>query len=170
MSVAGEDLRILDERPDRFAFFAWKNITICVWLALPDASEVARLVKAGEARVAQTEQKLSDVHLIVRKVGLPTAETRSAFLSASRSGSPHLAAVAVMVANGGFWASAVRSFVTGLNVLVKGPFDLAMFAEVGELAAWLSPIHEARTGIAVAREQLSAVLREAQLRAERSAR
>jgi hypothetical protein len=166
MSALSDELRLIDQEPGRCAFFAWKNITIMVWLALPDVAEVERLVRMGKGRASETPGKLSDVHLIARKMGLPDAAARSALITATRSGSPHLAAVGVWLAGSGFWVSAVRSFVTGLNVVVRGPFELRMFADLDALAEWLPPIHESRTGVAVTPAQLLDVLRRAQLRAE----
>jgi hypothetical protein len=166
MSAVSDELRLLDREPGRFAFFAWKNFTIVVWHELPEVSEVERLVRMGERRVRENPGKLSDVHLIARKIGLPGAAARSALTQASRSGSPHLAAVGVWLAGSGFWASALRSFVTSLSVLLRGPFELRIFGDLDELAAWLPPIHESRTGVAVGQAQLLEVLRRAVARAE----
>jgi hypothetical protein len=67
----------------------------------------------------------------------------------------------------GFWASAVRSFVTGLSVLVRGPFELGIFGQLDELAQWLPEIHGSRTGVSMLSSELIQVLRLAQDRAER---
>lgn len=161
-----DELRLLDHEPARFAFFAWNNITVMVWLALPDATDVARLIKMGEGRAAEQSAKLSDVHLVPHKVGLPDAEARDALLRASRSGARHLAAVGVWLAGAGFWASAVRGFVTSLNVVLKAPFELRMFGDQKDLAEWLAPLHTERTGIEITVPRLRDVMQAAQHRAE----
>lgn len=168
-SIAPSDeLRLLDEDPGRFAFFAWRNFTICVWLATPTANDIPRLIKMGNARASGSALKLSDVHLVAGSVGLPDGGARNALLTASRVGAPHLACVAVWMGGSGFWASAVRSFVTGLSVLVRGPFELGIFAEIAELAAWLAEIHASRTGVTITGSDLHRVLVRAQERAERT--
>jgi len=166
MSSDSDELRVLDEEPGRFAFLAWRNITIVVWLALPDSADIARLIRMGTSRAAESPEGLSDVHFVTRKVGLPDAETRSALTNAARSGSPHLGAVGVWLPETGFWASAVRSFVTGLSLLLRGAFEVRVFAELEALSEWLPGVHESRTGVAVARSQLLEMLRRAELRAE----
>jgi hypothetical protein len=166
---SSDELRLLDEDPGRFAFFAWRNLTICVWLATPTARDIPRLVAMGNTRAADSTLKLSDLHLVTRSVGLPDADARNTLLEASRGGAPHLAAVGVWMGGSGFWASAVRSFVTGLSVLVRGPFELGVFAEVSALATWLPEIHAARTGVTITASELHQVLLRAQQRAERPA-
>ena len=168
MDELKDELRLLDEEPGAFQFFAWRNITIFVWLTTPEAAHIDRLVKMGEARIASASGKLSDVHLVTREVGLPDADARAALLEASRAGGPHLAAVAVWLAGSGFWASAVRSFVTGMNVVLREPFELRMFAELEELTEWLPAVHESRTGIAISPPRLLGMLRRAQLHSSRT--
>jgi hypothetical protein len=109
---------------------------------------------------------LSDVHLVTRAVGLPNAATRAALIEASRIGTPHLAAVGVWLAGTGFWASAVRSFVTGLNVVLREPYELRMFAELEDLAAWLPPAHESGTGVSINAPRLLGMLQRAQMAVE----
>lgn len=161
-----DELRLLDHEPARFAFFGWNNIAVMVWLTLPDASDVARLISMGNRRVAERTTKLSDIHLVPHKLGLPSAETRDALLEASRGGAEHLAAVGVWLAGAGFWASAVRGFVTSLNVLLRGPFELRMFGEQKDLAEWLAPLHTERTGIEITALHLRDLLQQAVYRAE----
>ena len=42
-----DELRLLDEEPGRFAFFAWRNVTIYVWLTRPLEPDVTRLIAAA---------------------------------------------------------------------------------------------------------------------------
>jgi len=170
MNEPKDELSLLDEEPGSFQFFAWKNVTIMVWLATPEVAHIERLVRMGDARIASVGGgKLSDIHLVTRGVGLPDADVRSALLTASRTGSPHLAAVGVWLAGSGFWASAVRSLVTGMNVVLREPFELRMFAELEALSEWLPGVHESVTGVPITAPRLLGMLRRAQLQAEQHA-
>ena len=159
---AGGELRVLDEEPERFAFFAWKNLTIVTWLVSPDAAAVERLARVGEARIQEQTTGLTDVHLVLGKISFPDAATREALITESRKAVPHVTTVAVALGGEGFWASAMRSFITGIHVLLPGRVPLKLFSGLEELARWLPEVHAERTGVAISAAQLSAVLRDAE--------
>lgn len=169
LSLLPSELRILDEEPGRFSFFAWRNLTIAVWLEPPDADAVLRLARVGEVRIKQSETLLSDVHLVLGRLKFPDATTREHLITESRKAAPHLAAVAVLVGGEGFWASAIRSFITGIHVLVPGSFQLRLFGDLAELVAWLPIVNENRTGVPIPSEQLHTVLTRARAHASKRA-
>lgn len=156
-----ETLRVLDQEPGQFAFLAWKNITIVVWTGLPDAAAVRRLAAVGETRMRE-HSVLSDVHLVTGHIGLPDAETRTALVSESRRATGNLAAVGVVLGGSGFWASAIRGFVTSVHVLLSAPFEFKIVSQVDELVQWLPDVHARRSGVQVSAEELRCVLRSAQ--------
>jgi hypothetical protein len=158
MADPTNELQVLDEQPDRFAFFGWNNITIATWSGPPDAQAVTRLARVGERRLREVSTPLTDVHLVLGKITFPDAATREVLIAESRKAAPHLGTVAVVVGGEGFWASAIRGFITGVHVLVPGHFQLRLFGRVDELVDWLPAAHESKTGVSVPKEQLRAVL------------
>jgi hypothetical protein len=165
MANARDELRTLDAEPGQFAFFAWKNVTIMVWEVPPNAASVTRLSRMGAERAREHPGALSDVHVINGWPGLPSAEVRAALAEASREAVTHLAAVAVVLGGTGFWASALRGFITGLHVLVRGPFEVRLFGSIEDVAQWLPEVHAKRTDVVVSPAELERVLLEAQTRA-----
>ena len=156
-----ETLRVLDQEPGQFAFLAWKNVTIVVWTGLPDAAAVRRLANVGEARTRE-HSVLSDVHLVTGHIGLPDADTRTALVNESRRATGHLAAVGVVLGGSGFWASAIRGFVTSVHVLLSAPFEFKIVSQLDELAQWLPDVHTRRSGVSVSADELRRVLQSAQ--------
>lgn len=162
MDSLSSELRLLDEERGRFAFFAWRNITIVAWCSSPDAAAISRLARAGEAQVRAHAQGLSDVHIVMGKISFPDAATREALITESRKAVPHVSTVAVVLGGEGFWASAMRSFITGIHVLLPGRVQLKLFGRVDELANWLPQIHSSRTGVDISALRLAAALNQAQ--------
>ena len=160
-TIVIEPLRVLDEEPGQFAFLGWKNLTIAVWTGLPDAAAIQRLALVGDARIRE-HGTLSDVHLVTGHIGLPDAETRATLVSESRRAAGHLAAVGVVLGGSGFWASAIRGFVTGVHVLLNAPFDFKIVGGLEELVEWLPAVHAQRTGVHVLPDDLRQLLRMAQ--------
>lgn len=155
-------LQLLDEEPDQFAFFGWSNLTIMVWASPPNAHAVTRLARVGEARARAQTHGLTDVHIVLGKIEFPNAATREKLIAESRKAAPHLAIVGVVVGGEGFWASAIRSFITGVHVLVPGSFQLRLFGHVDELVGWLPKAHHDKTGVRLDPTQLRANLERAQ--------
>ena len=160
------ELRLLDELPGRLAIFALKNVTIIVWGGVADLQSVDCLARVGKERIRECPSGLSDVHVIGRQLGLPDAATRARLLEESRKATAHLAAVAAVIGGNGFWASAIRGLVTGMHVMLAGPFELRLFGENDDLADWLTRVHGQKTGTHIAVEQLRSALREAVARAQ----
>jgi hypothetical protein len=153
VSKSGEFL-VLDAEPGRFALHGWMNITLAVWTARLEVDVLERLASASAAYCVGHPQGLSNIHLVQRDIALPDTRTRKRLVEISRSATPHLATVCAVVGGQGFWASRMRSMITGVRMMVPGPFELRLVGSIEEIVAWLPEAHERRTGVHVDREQL----------------
>jgi hypothetical protein len=70
---------------------------------------------------------------------IPNAEVREASGRLMRELTPHLLAGATVIEGGGFWASAVRSFLTAVYFVARQPCPTKAFARVEEASQWLGP-------------------------------
>jgi hypothetical protein len=68
---------------------------------------------------------------------IPKADVREASGRLMRELTPHLLAGATVIEGGGFWASAVRSFLTAVYFVARQPCPTKAFGRVEEAAAWL---------------------------------
>ena len=67
-------------------------------------------------------------------------------MSAASALAQHIAGVGVLLSGGGFWASALRSALSGiLQNLPTARIPLRFFGAPEPLAEWLAPIHEHKT-------------------------
>jgi hypothetical protein len=75
-----------------------------------------------------------------------------------------------MLAGTGFWASAIRGAVTGIQVFDLRRRRQRVFADLDELASWVAPMHAEAIGGTVAppalRHALTWMLERANVRAE----
>jgi hypothetical protein len=146
-STPTESPTLLDAEPGRFSFWALHNITIAVWHDQPTRDAVLRLQQAAEARAKLHPEGVSDVHVVVGPIALPDDHTRQALIRISKLAVPYLAAVGVIVGGSGFWASTMRSLITGIRVLLPGTFEFGLFGTTEELVRWLPGVHAKRTGL-----------------------
>ena len=110
------ELVVLDAEPGRFALYGWKNITVAIWLARVETDAVERLARASAAYCVSYPQGLSNIHLVQQDIGLPDGRTRKRLIELSRGATPHLATVSAVVGGQGFWASRMRSLITGVHI------------------------------------------------------
>ena len=101
---------------------------------------------------------VSGVQLITHGAGMPTAGARTALAEQARKFSDGTVAVAVVIEQAGFFGSAMRSAVTGIQMLAKAAFPIKVFRSVQEVAAWLPGPHAERTGTVLDPARLEAVL------------
>ena len=151
-------IEALGDEPGVVSFYGYENITIIVWHAKPTLAAAQHLARVSQRRRAEFVQGISVVHLVQVTFEMPDGPTRDEFVRLLRDGGGKLAVLCVIVGAGGFWASALRSLVTGLRVLSRGSFDLGLHTDMAEAIEYLRPRHLAKTGVAISGEQFSSVL------------
>ena len=145
----------LGGEPGVVSFYGFENITIIVWHAKPTLSSVQHLARVSARRRAEFAHGISVVHLVLGTFEMPDTVTRDAFAKLLREGGGKLAVVCMVVGTGGFWASALRSLVTGLRVVTRGTFELGLHTDAREAVEYLQPRHLTQTGVAIDGELLS---------------
>jgi hypothetical protein len=149
-----------DAEPGSFLFGSYQNVVIAVWTGSANVSGVERLAKvAGPVRASIGRG--SSVHLIVGSAGLPTEEARAGFVKLTQNSADLIACLGIVVAGTGFWASALRSAMTGMHSQRTGSFDYRLLGSIDELVEWLPAAHERGTGVVLQPKSLSAVIDDA---------
>lgn len=139
-------------------FGSWKNLLVATWTTQctgPLAESLGRV--AGPFAKAHPEG-FSSIHVIGNKPPLPTSEARETLIAQMRQYSNEVACIGTVLEGSGFWASAVRSFIVGLRFVVPRTFEMQTYASIPELAAWLPPLHAARTGVVIEKAELERTL------------
>jgi hypothetical protein len=141
------ELRVLDHDPGKFVFTAWRNVSFFFWTASATPSAIARLTQATEPLYAENPRGVSNVHVVESDVGIPSPEVRELLLGQMRRRADRRACLAVVPAGSGFWASTLRSFVTGLRLVSSRSFEIGVHTSLAQVADWLPPPHFAKTGV-----------------------
>jgi len=100
-----------------------------------NAQEIGRLHDALNA-IAPTTNKTGLVLWLPHRAAAPDAQGRARAARMFREVGPNLTAFAVITEGGGFWASAIRSIVTGLNLATRNSFAFKAFASMELAAPW----------------------------------
>jgi hypothetical protein len=153
----------LGETPGANRIWLWRNVIVVCWYGHPSAASSDALAEIAEQVLANMSEsaKLSYVHLVT-KLKLPDAATRAALLESTHRFADRNALAGVVVSGGGFWASAVRGFVTGIAVLAPRSLDLRIFGGTQELIPWFTTEHAKRTGVQIDGDELIRLLEQAQ--------
>jgi hypothetical protein len=122
--------------------------------AVRDLSEISDQLLAVYPNV-------SAIHLAASDIGLPPSEVRNALLDMMARYGPHTACLAIVLEGSGFWASAMRSVITGMRMLAPRAFSMRIHEDVDAVCEWLPLEHHRRTGVNLDREELRLALQRA---------
>jgi hypothetical protein len=151
-------LQLLETEPGACCTGSWANLTITRWQGRGTGPAVERVAKVSAEVRAQYPSGISSVHLIVEGAGLPTPEGREGLVRLMNAHADQLACVAVVVGGTGFWASAIRSLITGMRAMSSRAYELRLVGHIDEVVSWLPAPHAARSGITLAPADLARVL------------
>lgn len=144
-----DSLEFYDGEPGVCRIAGLRNVMILAWTDRANGPAAARVSVATQHMIDAQPKGISAIHVIADKVGVPTPEGRSGLMRIMSAQSKHLACVGVVVGGTGFWASTMRSFVTGMRFVTPRNFDLRLHGSVDEVLAWLPRAHTRVTGVPV---------------------
>jgi hypothetical protein len=149
--TGSDSLTILGSYPGAYRVQLWKNVSICVWVGRATQLAAEELVSITQhtIEVVGPKQRFSFVHLVAEGIELPDSGARGVLVQIMKDYADHMGCAAVVLAGTGFWASAMRSFVTGVRVLAPRTFDLRVHAQIAELLEWYPAEHARRTGLEI---------------------
>ncbi|HKP57428.1 MAG TPA: hypothetical protein VJV78_11940 [Polyangiales bacterium] len=140
---------------------AWANISLTRWVGRGTAAAVDKVSRVGDEVRTQYPSGVSAIHLIAETAGMPTPEAREGLVKLMNRKTERLGCVGVVVGGSGFWASAIRSLVTGMRAVSSRAYELKLAGSIDEIVAWFPDQHAKRTGIAIDPDELAKALRTA---------
>lgn len=136
--------------PGIYTSYAWKNLIVTLWYAAATPESLPVFERGCKRVCAEHPEGFSSVHLMVPGgTQMPSAQVRAELARILRDCVPQVAAASIVIPGTGFWASALRSMVTALTLLLPREFELKICGELGEVAQWLAPRHTAATPVSL---------------------
>jgi hypothetical protein len=132
-----------------------RNLTFCAWNTMPTAEHVEAFMAMAQ-QLSEIYPKNSNVSLVLRESELPGGKARGALETLVAQYASYLHSVALVIDGDGFWASMVRSFLTGLHLLRGNDYRCKAFASTADAIPWLLPAHNAETGVSITARELEA--------------
>lgn len=151
-------VRIIEVEPGVCCVGGWANVSISRWVGPGTVAAVERLARVGDELRAQYPSGLSSVHLIAENAGMPTAEAREGLVKLMNRKADRVGCIGIVVGGSGFWASAIRSLITGMRAVSSRAYEMKLVGSVGEIVAWLPTQHMKRTEIALDPAELTRAL------------
>jgi hypothetical protein len=130
-----------------------RNMTFSAWDTPPTAPHVEAFIALAE-RLSTIYPLNSNVTIVMRNAGLPGAEARVALEQLTAQYARSIHSVSLVIDGGGFWASMIRSFLTGLHVLRGNGYRCKAFATPAEAYPWLLPSHNSDTGVHLTEQEM----------------
>ena|ERR1019366_1064271 len=145
-----------------FAIFTWNDVVVVRWLGKRATGPFVRLLAdATGPLIAGFPRKISVVHMVTPRGELPTAEGRAGLTEIMDRDGKHVACVAIILPESGFWASAFQGFITGMHMVAPRSFALRIESSVAGVAQWLPHEHLQRTGTFIDPAELAGALKDA---------
>jgi hypothetical protein len=158
-SPGPQEIAIIGEAPRVFRVAMLGRLALTAWFGQLDKASAQVLARVNDDVITRLNgERCSSVHLVNTRVKLPDADARDVLAKIMRDSVKSVACATVIIDGGGFWASALRSFITGLRVLAPGSIDLHAHASIAEVLAWLPAEHFKRAGTQVDAAQLERLL------------
>ena len=145
----------------------WQDTAIVVWATqatVPLIEEFARLADI----MMERHSRASTVQILAGGSTIPTPDARIALNALIARYADRIVGCAAIMEGSGFWASMMRSFLTGLQLFQRNGWKTKFCATPAEAAHWLAPLHASELGVTFDPEQLIAAM--AQLRERNSVR
>ncbi|HKO94476.1 MAG TPA: hypothetical protein VJU61_25155 [Polyangiaceae bacterium] len=145
--------------PGRYVAATAGDIVAFHWVGDAERSAIQQLELLLEKQTASRTKPASALHIVHPRVGLPNAEVRGALISLLEGYARTMGCVGVALLGTGFWASAMRSALTGIRMIVPmGALPMRFAQDVDELLPWFCATHQERTGRALHPASIQAVL------------
>jgi hypothetical protein len=154
-------LALLASERAAYAFYRWENVAINLWASQPNAPAVEIVGKLTERSLLECPKGIASIHCIANGAGLPTSEARAQLAEIAKRYDRHLLCVAILLRGDGFWASAVRSALTGIVLLAPRAYQMRFYGELTPLSRFVTEQVQQRTGEAHDRAQLLGAVEQA---------
>jgi predicted nucleic acid-binding Zn ribbon protein len=154
------ELALLARERGAYGFYRFRNVAINTWSMQPTGAAVEVLRQLTERSLSDCPDGIASIHWIESGAGLPTPEARQGLGEIAKRYSKHLHCVGVMLEGSGFWASALRSALSGIVLLSPRDYPLRFAADRAELVSFVSQELQRRTGEAPEPERLRRALEE----------
>jgi predicted nucleic acid-binding Zn ribbon protein len=155
------ELALLAREPGAYGFYRWRNIAINAWASQPTGAAVQVLARLTEKSLTECPEGIASIHWIESGAGLPTAEARLSLGEIAKRYGQHLICVSVVLHGSGFWASALRSALTGVVLLAPRTYSLRFHADIPELTDFVLSELQQRCGRAPESERVRRAVEEA---------
>jgi hypothetical protein len=156
-------IQVLGQGPG-YLFTAHHNVFIACWSAQGTGLLIAKLARTFAAFVAMHPKGVSNVHLIAAGLPLATSEARQALGALMKQYGGNVACVGTVLEGSGFWASATRGVIVGLQLLAPTSFAMQTCGTVSELVEWMPKPHAQRTGIVLEPRRFERAIADARAR------
>lgn len=152
------DFTVIGEFPGVFRVGMCGRVAIAAWFGSLSEASVDAYARVVQDIIARLDGgRGSVVHLVNQRVGMPPSATRPGLIKIMED-SQALSCASVVVQGSGFWASAIRGFLTGMRLLGPSTYRIREHSTLEDVVAWLPAEHEKFTGEPLDADELARCL------------
>jgi hypothetical protein len=140
--------RVIDEEVGVYTLAMHKNVNIFVWVGGARGDITERYARIVAEQVPGNPNGLSTVHVMTHLSAPPSVEARRGFAEVAKRFKESIVCASLVIEREGFWGSAMRSAVTGVQLLLqRADYPVKVHASIEETVAWMPMHHLARSGV-----------------------
>jgi hypothetical protein len=155
---AMEPVYLLDCDPGRFRYSSWRNLTIGVWANQATGEAAQRIQNISRLMGRNHPRGHSSVVFVLDGAPPPTPEASAIFSKMYDTKRSGIVCMGIVVEGGGFWASAIRSSITGLRMSQPGGLRMGVSDTLDQVLDWFPAEHSQRTGVPMSALELRTAL------------
>ena len=118
----------------------WREVFIVVWATQATLEHMTAFGRLAERMVGE-HGKASTIQVLTPGSTVPTPDARAELNGLSERYADRLICCAAPLEGAGFWASTMRSFLTGLQLFTRSRFRTKICATLEEGVQWLASLH-----------------------------
>ena len=134
-------------------------VHIVVYVDTPTLEALRVSHRYHRALMRERDEPTSLLSVIPAGLPIPSSDVRKAGTDLLAEVQPHICCMATVVEGTGFWASAIRSVLTGIQLVVRSPKPNRAFARIEEAAAYIADHYPERAVMPEALRNATAQLR-----------
>jgi hypothetical protein len=144
--------------PGRYVAATVRDVVAFYWVGDAERNAMQFLAQLLDKQTAGRTKQASALHVVHERVALPDADVRGELMAMLQDYTGVTGCVGVVLLGTGFWASAMRSALTGVRMIATGAPPMKFAQSVEEIMPWFCTTHEERTGSTLQPSQLTSAL------------
>ncbi len=132
---------------ENFMIVSWRNVLFRVGRGDADASHMETIHRHLEELATEYPQGIAFILWLYKDAPIPDSSGRGRATEMFKEMGEHLQGFGAVIEGRGFWASTIRSVLTGFTLMSRTRFPMKTFSTPHESVEWISTLLQPRSSV-----------------------